>query len=279
MAEMTADAPRVPDPARGAEIVGVVLAAGAGTRLRPLTRLRPKAMCPVANRPLVDWALERAGTAGLGRVAVNVHHGRQSLESHLHRIRIHDAGSTAPLLGVPLHVSVEHREALGTAGALGRLRSWIDGAGTLVLNADAWSPGSLADFVAGWDRERVRLLVVGSDRLEPSSRIAAALMPWTEVSALDAVPSGLYEASWEAAAADGRVEVVRHHGSFVDCGTPSQYLEANLQASGGVSVVEPGARVEGTLEECVLWADAVVRPGEHLVRAIRLAGSFTVLVR
>src|SRR5690606_16719741 len=122
---------------------GVVLAAGAGTRLQPLTRFRPKPMCPVGNRPLVDLALERAVSAPIRRVAVNVHHGRQSLEAHLHRIRIHDAGEGGPILPVPLHVSVEVDQALGTAGALGQLRPWIAGAGTLVLNADTWCPGSL----------------------------------------------------------------------------------------------------------------------------------------
>lgn len=268
-----------PDPSSSAAVVGVVLAAGAGTRLQPLTRLRPKAMCPVANRPLVDWALDRVATAPVRRVAVNVHHGRQALEGHLHRIRIHDGGVGAPALTVPLHISVEEREALGTAGALGFLRPWIDGAGTLVVNADTWCPGSLADFVTGWDGERVRLLVLGGGRLQPTSQVAAALLPWSEVARLEAVPQGLYEASWRAADLDGRVEVVAHDGPFVDCGTPAQYLEANLLASGGDSVVEPGARVEGTIEECVVWADAHVGPTESLRRAIRPAGSLTVLVR
>ena len=63
-------------------IVGVVLAAGRGTRLRPLTRLRPKALCPVGNVPLVDLALERVRPA-VDAVAVNLHHGRRTLDLHL----------------------------------------------------------------------------------------------------------------------------------------------------------------------------------------------------
>ena len=63
-------------------IVGVVLAAGRGTRLRPLTRLRPKALCPVGNVPLVDLALERVRPA-VEAVAVNLHHGRRALDLHL----------------------------------------------------------------------------------------------------------------------------------------------------------------------------------------------------
>ena len=60
-------------------LAGVVLAAGPGTRLLPLTRLRPKALCPVANVALVDLALARARSA-TADVAANVHHHREMLE-------------------------------------------------------------------------------------------------------------------------------------------------------------------------------------------------------
>jgi len=244
-------------------IVGVVLAAGLGTRLRPLTRLRPKALCPVGNVPLVDLALERVRPA-VEAVAVNLHHGRHTLGLHL---------------ADDVHRSVEADRPLGTAGGLGHLRSWIDGRATLVVNADAWCPGSLASFAGGWDGERIRILVPGGDELRPESAIAGALMPWTDVATLEPEPAGLYERSWRAAAAAGRVEVVRHDGPFVDCGTPRQYLEANLLASGGDSVVEPGAVVEGRLDRCVVWSDGRVHPDEELSCCIRVRGGVTVLVR
>ena len=97
----------------------------------------------------------------------------------------------------------------------------------------------------GWDGQRLRLVVVGEDELRPRSRVAGALLPWSEVARLEPVPSGLWEVSWQAAQADGRVEVLRHDGPFVDCGTPADYLAANLAASGGASVVAPGAVVDG----------------------------------
>jgi N-acetyl-alpha-D-muramate 1-phosphate uridylyltransferase len=244
-------------------VVGVVLAAGHGIRLRPLTRLRPKALCPVGNVPLVDLALERVRPA-VEEVAVNLHHGRRALDRHL---------------AADVHRSVEADRPLGTAGALGHLRSWIAGRGTLVVNADAWCPGSLEGFVTGWDGERIRLLVPGSAELRPDSAIAGALMSWSDVASLEAEPSGLYEASWRRAAEDGRLDVVRHDGAFVDCGTPQDYLDANLQASGGQSVVEPGAIVEGELDRCVVWSDARVHPGEALSCAIRARGGLTVLAR
>lgn len=245
------------------DLVGVVLAAGRGTRLRPLSRLRPKALCPVGNVPLVDLALERVRPS-VGAVAVNLHHGRRALDAHL-------AGD--------VHRSVEADGPLGTAGALGQLRTWIDGRGALVVNADAWCPGSLEAFVEGWDGERVRLLVASDDDLQPTSGLAAALMPWSDIADLEPVPSGLYEVSWRPAQAAGRLEVVRHDGPFVDCGTPRQYLTANLLWSGGESVVEPGAEVEGSLDRCVVWSDARVRRHEELTCSIRARGGLTVLVR
>ena len=94
-------APSVPQVG---DLAAVVLAAGAGTRLRPLTWLRPKALCPVENVPLVDFAIGWA-RAVTSAVAVNVHHGRQLMESHL-------SGR--------VHLSVEEPEVLGTAGGVAR---------------------------------------------------------------------------------------------------------------------------------------------------------------
>jgi len=244
-------------------VAGVVLAAGAGTRLRPLTLLRPKALCPVGNVPLVDLALERVRSA-VTDVAVNVHHGRAALEEHLD-------GS--------VHRSIEEPHALGTAGALGQLRGWLDGRAALVVNADAWCPGSLGPFLEGWDGARTRLLLPGDDDLRPASRIAAAVMPWSEVDRLAAEPSGLYEVAWQPAHQRGLVEVVRHDGPFVDCGTPAQYLAANLASSGGASVVGEGAVVDGKIDRCVVWPHARVARGEALVSAIRAGRRVTVLVR
>ncbi len=289
-----------------ATVAGVVLAAGAGTRLAPLTRLRPKALCPVGNVALVDLAVERVGAAlgaGADRVAVNVHHGRDQMEAHL----AWRAGATTAAGDV--HVSIEEPEALGTAGAIGQLRGWIAGRGALIVNADAWCPADLGEFVAGWDGERVRIMAAGSDPFGPRSAIVASLLPWSEIEPLRAVASGLYECCWRAAAADGRVDTVAHAGAFIDCGTPAQYLAANLAAvdlasapdadaveAGSRSLVAPdvtvdagailersvvgeGARIAGRVRRSVVWSGASVDPGETLEHAIRTDGGITVLVR
>lgn len=253
-------------------LAAVVLAAGAGSRLAPLTRLRPKALCPVAGRALVDHALDRVATvvSDPTAVAVNLHHGAEALHAHL------PAG---------LHRSLEMPVALGTAGALGLLRPWTGGRDVLVTNADAWLAGplDLGDFVAEWDRTRVRLLCVevGVPADFGTLRYAGvALLPHHLVDRLRPEPSGLYEVMWRDEAAAGRLDLVVHPGKFVDCGTPARYLSANLMASGGDSVIDPTAVIGSgaVVERCVVWDHSTVAPGEHLVDAVR-AGPLTVLVR
>ncbi|MDQ3756727.1 MAG: sugar phosphate nucleotidyltransferase [Actinomycetota bacterium] len=235
--------------------VGVVLAAGLGTRLRPLTDLRPKALCPVNDVPLVDLALARV-RPWVDEVAVNVHSGRAAMEAHLS--------------GRGVHLSVEDR-LLGTAGALGNLREWIAGRSVLVSNADAWHRFDLGVLVEGWDGKRPRLLVVRDEArgdFGPRRYVGSALLPWADVAALEPVPSGLYERCWR-----GRdVDLCPVEGEFFDCGTPADYLAANLAANGGRSVIGRGARVEGEVVRSVVWPGAVVPAHERLVDAIRADG-------
>lgn len=247
-------------------LAGVVLAAGLGRRLAPLTDLRPKALCPVGGVPLLDLALNRlrpfTGT-GRGRVAVNAHHHGDLVATHV---------------GRRAHLSLERPEPLGTAGALGLLRPWVAGRGVLLTNADAYLPAALDDLVAGFDGERCRLLVrtlpAGSRadfRLDrrPVRYVGACLLPWSHVRRLSARPSGLYEVLWRDLDAAGELDLVVTTDPVVDCGTPADYLAANLLASGGRSVIGAGAVVEGRLERCVVWDGAYVGPAEHLLDAVR----------
>lgn len=257
--------PRLP------EVAGVVLAAGAGTRLRPLTDLRPKALCPVGGVPLLDHALARlaplTGT-GADRVAVNAHAHAGQVAAHCDR-----RGD----------VRLSHEpDPLGTAGALGLLRPWLDGRPVLVTNADSYLPGGLGTLLTGWDGERCRLLcapVPGPGDFPttaPGLRyVGAAVLPWSGVRDLTATPSGLYEVLWRDAERRDALELVTveqvtgEGAAAVDCGTPADYLHANMHASGGRSVVGTGATVLGTLDRCVVWDGAWVGPDEHLRHAVR----------
>ena len=261
-----------------------MLAAGAGRRLAPLSELRPKPLCPVGNRALIDLAVERVEGLG-GPVAVNLHHGAAALRAHLEA-----APSPAAV-----HLSEEQPEALGTAGAIAGLRSWIDGRDVLVVNADTWAPGPLDAFVAGWDRSVPATLVQGTDRFGPRVGIVASLLPGADVQRLEPEPTGLYEVVWRRAHAEGRLQVVRHDGPFVDCGTPTDLLEANLAAAAlaggpvidasaaveagsveGRSVVGAGAVVAGRVVDSVLWPGTTVAADEVLVRCVRANASLTL---
>jgi mannose-1-phosphate guanylyltransferase/MurNAc alpha-1-phosphate uridylyltransferase len=267
-------------------VAGVVLAAGAGERLRPLTWLRPKVLCPVAGVALLDVNLARVagvlgiagvgGAAGLvglaGSLAVNGHHHLDLLAEHL--------STRHP----EVHLSEEPDRPLGTAGAIGRLRAWLDGRAAVVVNGDAWTDVPLAPLLDGWDGERVRVLVPGGTdaaRLGAATPVAGTLLPGPVAAGLGDEPSGLYAEVWAPAASAGRLELVAGSGRFVDCGTPASYLAANMAGSGGAPVVGDGAVVEAGAEltRTVVWPGAVVTAGEVLVDAIRADQGVTVLVR
>lgn len=241
-------------------VAAVVLAAGRGKRLRPLTDLRPKPLCPVANVPLLGRNLDQA-LAVTPDVAVNAHHLAHQVVDYV---------------GDRAHLSVEPGpDGLGTAGAIGYLRPWLDGRDVLVLNGDAYRPDGLGALLDGWDGDRVRLLVVhdpGCGDFGDWRFAGASLHPWDAVKDLPAEPLGLYEAVWRHV----EPELVPYGGTFVDCGTVTDYLAANMHASGGEPVVGEGAVVEGELVRSVVWPGGVVKAGERLVDAVRVGTDLTV---
>ncbi len=248
------------------DLVGVVLAAGEGRRLRPLTELRPKALCPVNNVPLLDLAIARM-RPHVAEIAVNAHHLAQQVQTHLD--------------GTDVMVSVETPRALGTAGALGALGQWTAGRDVLIHNADAWLTDPLDQLIHGWDGVRPRLLVgpVGDCRADFGDRrfVGASLLPGAVAASLPARPLGLYEAVWRNAWERGRLELVDVTGPAIDCGTVAEYLRANLTASGGESVVGAGCVVKGEVRRSVIWDGCTVGPGEWLTDAVRATDSLTVL--
>jgi NDP-sugar pyrophosphorylase family protein len=245
-------------------LAAVVLGAGGGTRLRPLTALRPKVLCPVGGVPLLDLNLARVA-ALVPDVAVNARYFVEQLVEHV---------------GDRAYVSDEraHPEELGTGGAIGALRPWLDGRAALVVNGDTWTDVDIEPLLDGWDGEGVRVLV-HEGVLEPGARIVASIVPAADVTRLPASPLGLSNGLWWPARSEGRLDSISGSGRFVSCDRPRDYLRANMLSSGGRSVVGDGAVVEGTIERCVLWPGARVRPDEVLVDAIRCDTTTTVLVR
>ena len=220
----------------------MILAAGEGTRLRPLTGRLPKALCPVGNIALLERALRRLaglGLAGPDRVAVNA---------------CYLGDQVVAQVGARATVSVEPT-LLGTAGALGRLREWIAGRGVLVGNADAYladsrrAPGpDIAALLHGWDGRTVRLLgQPAPDPQEPgtftgTASPASRCCPGSGSATLPAEPADLVRTVWRPAEAAGECEVVPYPGIFFDTGTPADYLSANLHAAGADEPDRRGCR-------------------------------------
>ncbi|NBW01168.1 MAG: nucleotidyltransferase family protein [Betaproteobacteria bacterium] len=114
----------------------MILAAGRGERLRPLTDTTPKPMVMVRGKPLIQWHLEALAAAHITEVVINLAHLGDQIQSF--------AGSGAAF-GLNIRYSQEPSGALETAGGIANARPWIDATGQhnpqpfLVINADVFT--------------------------------------------------------------------------------------------------------------------------------------------
>lgn len=104
----------------------MILAAGFGTRLRPLTQAVPKPMVPVLNRPLLEHTIELLRSFNIRDIAVNVHHLPEKIMDHF---------GDGSQLGVNLHFSREEK-IMGTAGGIKAVQSFLESGTFLVINSD-----------------------------------------------------------------------------------------------------------------------------------------------
>lgn len=131
----------------------MVLAAGLGTRMRPLTNDRPKALVTVAGRALIDHVLDRLVQAGVKRAVVNVHAFADMLESHLARRR-----------DVEVVISDERDLLMETGGGLRQARPLLGDAPIVVCNIDSvWDEpdgSAIARLARGFDPSRMSALLM-----------------------------------------------------------------------------------------------------------------------
>ena len=120
----------------------MILAAGLGTRMRPLTDHLPKALVPVAGRPLIEYALRFVQFHGIEDVVVNLHHLGD---------RIRDTLGDGSTYGLRIRYSPED-PILDTGGAIKQAQPLLDDAPFLVLNADTLLDFDLTDFLAAHRR-------------------------------------------------------------------------------------------------------------------------------
>ena len=114
----------------------MIFAAGLGTRLRPLTDHMPKALVPVAGKPMLERVILRLKEAGFNEIMVNIHHfGEQIIDF----LRAHDN------FGTEIHISDERGMLLDTGGGIKKARPFLDGQEPfLVHNADILTDIDLA---------------------------------------------------------------------------------------------------------------------------------------
>ena len=116
----------------------LIFAAGLGTRLRPLTNDRPKAMVELAGKPMLQHVIERVAAAGFDDITINIHHFGQTIIDFLEKNNN---------FGLNVHISDERGLLLDTGGGILKARQWLDGDEPfLVHNTDIISTLDLKAF-------------------------------------------------------------------------------------------------------------------------------------
>jgi len=216
----------------------MVLAAGLGKRMRPLTATRPKPLVRVAGKALLDHALDQVADAGIARAVVNVHYMPELIEAHLHGRR-HPA----------ITISDEREELLETGGGLVRAAAELPDPFFCLNSDNLWLDGptnAFADLSRAWDPERMDalLLVVahkgarnfrgkgdfhmdkqGKLRRRAAGRIAPFVFTGIQLASkrlLRDAPEGPFSTNllWDRAIEEGRLFGVAFTGLWFEVGTP-----------------------------------------------------------
>ncbi len=274
-----------------------LLAAGLGTRLRPLTESRPKALLPVCGVPMLDYALALVRRHGHRELIVNAHH-------HWQQVAAWAATND-------VEIQVELPDVLGTGGGLAVASSRLADVVTIV-NADilcSYDLGALAACVPAGGAAMILRESPDAERIGPVERDAAGTVvritsvvpgaqgiPGTHFTGIHAmhrdaiarIPDGVQgviDTAYKALVPLGRVRAVLEPGAtWFDVGTPDAYLAANLAVlrgeiavpldpwtrgeRRGTSWVGEGGAIHGAVEECVIGADAVIPGGASLARCV-----------
>lgn len=229
----------------------MILAAGLGKRMRPLTATRPKPLVHVAGKPLIDYSLDKVVDAGIGRAVVNVHYLADALEAHL-------GSRKAP----QIDISDERDLLLETGG--GMLKAlpllpdpffcinsdniWLDGPRDAFRElSHAWKPEEMDALLLVTPHARARNYVGKGDfHLDPhgrisrrrTSRIAPFIYTGIQLvshNLLRDAPDGPFSTMvlWERAMIEGRLYGLVHTGDWFEVGEPGSIAPTELLLSGG----------------------------------------------
>jgi MurNAc alpha-1-phosphate uridylyltransferase len=231
----------------------MVMAAGLGKRMRPLTASRPKPLVQVAGKALIDHALERLAASGITRVVVNAHYLAGSLEAHLAR---HSQG-------LDIAISDERAKLLETGGGLIKALPLLGEDPVLAVNSDnLWVDGptdAISLLANRWDDAEMDALLLlvplaranchsgkGDFHMDAGGRISRrrpgriAPFVFTGVQLISKrllvdPPSDAFSTNvfWDRAIAAGRAFGVAHQGLWFDVGTPGAIAKTESILSDG----------------------------------------------
>ncbi|WP_066796099.1 nucleotidyltransferase family protein [Sphingomonas soli] len=236
-----------PQPDAPVPETAMVMAAGLGKRMRPLTATRPKPLVEVAGKTLLDHTFDHLREAGVKRAVVNVHYLADQIEAHL----------KARAKGIDVLISDERAQLLETGGGVVKAREMIGDKPFFCVNSDnLWIDGpvdALRQLAAAWDDEKMDALLLlvplaranchggqGDFRLDPFGRIIerrkpGRLAPFVYIGiqilsprVIRDWPEGPFSTNlfWDRAMAQGRLWGVVHQGMWFDVGTPVAIGEA-----------------------------------------------------
>lgn len=228
----------------------MILAAGRGERLRPLTDRQPKPLLPIAGAPLIVHQLGWLRRAGVSEVVVNTHHLAAQVEQCL---------GTGEAFGLPIRISRE-AELLDTGGGIRQVLPWLGPGPFLVLNGDIWTDFALASLMHSVADALGHLVLTptpdhlphGDFHLDEGGQVrreqaAANDLTYCGIARLttalfDDAPDGPFSLRelYFAAAAAGRLTGERFAGTWIDIGTPGQLARARRVAKPTCTVVGAG---------------------------------------
>jgi NDP-sugar pyrophosphorylase family protein len=282
----------------------MILAAGYGTRLRPVTFALPKPMVPLCNRPLIAWIIGHFLAAGVREFVVNLHHLPEAIESDL-----------PPRFPEARFEFSYEPEILGTGGAVRKVRPLLENEPQFFLaNGDTLQFAPLdALLAARREHDAVAALALrhppANDRFTPvyvdGGRITGfgkgtgepLMFSGTHCLSsrvFDYLPdkgfSGIVDEVYQPLIDSGRESIagVVHDGVWFDIGTPLRYLEATRGLLAGRSLIDESARVtgrversavgarstiEGTVADSAVWDDCFVAAGVALEGCIVAHGA------
>lgn len=230
----------VDSPARA-----MIMAAGLGTRMRPLTNDRPKPLVEVAGKALIDHAIDRLVAAGVRMIVVNAHYKSDMLKAHLARRK-----------DVEIRISEENDELLGTGGGILKALPNFENEPFFVLNSDSvWVEGmghALDRMKERWDPDAMDALLLmasmvtaigfegtGDFQMDAEGRLSRAqekrLSPFAYPGVQIVHPrifapatggSFSMNALWDIAIEKGRLYGIRLDGVWMHVGTPEAVREA-----------------------------------------------------